>query len=152
VAVGEERDQDLAERDLGADDGQPDGGPEVVPEAARLALDGWLAGRRGLDLGVRGGLLRAVGALDRDTRRAGGAFSPRAAYPRSDRSSCNCLGHSCVSRLTIDRRMTDRRQRRRDGTHMNRWWLEFTGFLARRRQDQVVARRLRMYVGTSTGR
>jgi hypothetical protein len=35
---------------------------------------------------------------------------------------------------------------------MTRWWHELTGYLARRRQDQVVARRLGMYVGTSTGR
>ena len=35
---------------------------------------------------------------------------------------------------------------------MTRWWHAFTGYLARRRQDQIVARRLRAYVGTSTGR
>ena len=33
---------------------------------------------------------------------------------------------------------------------MSRWWNEFTGLLARRRNDRIVARRLRMYVGTST--
>jgi hypothetical protein len=37
----------------------------------------------------------------------------------------------------------------RDGTHMSRWWHELTGLLARRRSDQIVARRLRTYVGTS---
>jgi hypothetical protein len=35
---------------------------------------------------------------------------------------------------------------------MTRWWHEFTGLIARRRQDQIVARRLKMYVGTSSGR
>jgi hypothetical protein len=35
---------------------------------------------------------------------------------------------------------------------MARWWHEITGLVARRRHDQIVARRLRIYVGTSTGR
>ena len=32
---------------------------------------------------------------------------------------------------------------------MTRWWHELTGLLARRRTDQVVARRLRIYVGAA---
>jgi hypothetical protein len=32
---------------------------------------------------------------------------------------------------------------------MIRWWHEFTGLLDRRRRSQIVARRLRTYVGTS---
>jgi hypothetical protein len=35
---------------------------------------------------------------------------------------------------------------------MTRWWHEFTGYLARRRHDRILARRLRAYVGTPTGR
>jgi len=52
-----------------------------------------------------------------------------------------------------DRRANDpAASSRRDGTHMTRWWHELTGYLARRRQDQIVARRLRTYVGSPTGR
>ena len=35
---------------------------------------------------------------------------------------------------------------------MNRWWHEFTGLLARRRHDRIVARRLRTYVATTPAR
>jgi hypothetical protein len=38
-------------------------------------------------------------------------------------------------------------------THeMLRWWHELTGLLARRRDSQTVARRLRTYVATEVGR
>jgi hypothetical protein len=35
---------------------------------------------------------------------------------------------------------------------MTRWWHELTGLLARRRNDRIVARRLRIYVGPAIGR
>jgi hypothetical protein len=48
--------------------------------------------------------------------------------------------------------MSDPASTRRDGSLMIRWWHEFTGFLERRHNDHVVARRLRTYVGTVAGR
>ena len=33
---------------------------------------------------------------------------------------------------------------------MTRWWQLLTGYLARRRDHRVVARRLRTYVGTTS--
>jgi hypothetical protein len=35
---------------------------------------------------------------------------------------------------------------------MIRWWHELTGFIVRRRNDRIVARRLRTYVGASPHR
>jgi hypothetical protein len=35
---------------------------------------------------------------------------------------------------------------------MIRWWQELTGFLARRRNDRIIARRLRTYVRASAHR
>jgi hypothetical protein len=35
---------------------------------------------------------------------------------------------------------------------MFRWWHEITGLLDRRRNDRIVARRLRIYVATPGGR
>ena len=57
-----------------------------------------------------------------------------------------------IARLLPDDRPADVRSAsfERDGTNMSRWWNAFTGLLARRRNDRIVARRLRMYVGTTT--
>jgi hypothetical protein len=57
-----------------------------------------------------------------------------------------------IERLQPDDRSADVRSAsmERDGTLMSRWWNEFTGLLARRRHDRIVARRLRIYVGTTT--
>jgi hypothetical protein len=82
VTVGEQGGDDQAEGRIGTDDRPPDGAPEVIPEAtsgmlpAPLGSTGrWGSRRRDLGIGVRGGLLGAVGALDRDTRGARRSFS-----------------------------------------------------------------------------
>jgi hypothetical protein len=49
----------------------------------------------------------------------------------------------------LDRHVTARRHAKGMVPHMFRWWRAFTAILDRRRQAQAVARRLRMYVGTS---
>ena len=48
--------------------------------------------------------------------------------------------------------MSDPGVTRRDGSIMIRWWHEITGLLERRRNQRLVARRLRTYVGTAGGR
>jgi hypothetical protein len=78
VPVGEQGRCDQAQGRIGADDGPPDRGPQVLPQASRRMAVGRVdrsSRRRGLDVDVRGGLLGRSGALDRDTRNACWSFS-----------------------------------------------------------------------------
>jgi hypothetical protein len=74
MAVGEQSCGDQPERRIGADDGPPDRGPQVLPQAPRGMLIRGLrrrSRRRGLDVDVRGGLLGRSGLST--GIRAGGA-------------------------------------------------------------------------------